>query len=156
VVIDMSEAELKSALYDHCMNYVNERMKNIRSAMDNARESANDDSKSSAGDKHETGRSMAQLEQEKLSIQLLETEKLLNTMNRIERGKISTAISTGSLVYTDNGNYFISISAGRISIEGLTCIAISTMSPIGSALLNAKETQAFNFNGQIYRIKSFC
>jgi transcription elongation GreA/GreB family factor len=152
----MEQDELKAKLYDHCRECAETRLKTILSALESARESANDDSKSSAGDKHETGRSMAQLEQEKLSVQLLEAEKLINTLNHIQRGKISSVISPGALVYTDNGNYFISISAGKVIIEGISYFAVSAASPIGAALIASKPGQAFIFNGSSNRIKKVC
>jgi len=150
------DESLKAKLYDHCLEYASGRLQSIRSAMETARESANDDSKSSAGDKHETGRSMAQLEQEKLSGQLLEAEKLLQALNHIERGKTSSAISHGSLICTDKGNYFLSISAGKLLVDGEVYFAVSPASPIGAVLGRLKDERAFNFNGQSYRIKKVC
>jgi hypothetical protein len=153
----MKEDEiLKAKLYDHCMEYARNRAETIRAAMENARESANDDNKSSAGDKHETGRSMAQLEQEKLSLQVLEAEKLMNALQHIERGKTSSSVMPGSLVCTDKGNYFLSISAGKLLIDGELYFAVSPASPIGMELNQLKDKQAFNFNGQSYRIKKVC
>lgn len=153
----MSKEELlKAKLYDHCMEYAQERLRNIQSSIALARESANDDSKSSAGDKHETGRSMAQLEQEKLSVQLREAEKLIQSMNLIERGRISSVISAGSLVFTDQGSYFIAISAGKALIDGEVYFAVSPASPIGAALCQAGPQAAFIFNGRTYRIKNVC
>ena len=144
---------IKNTLYDHCFDYAQKRIENIRSAIRSSLESGNDENKSSAGDKHETGRSMAQLEQEKLSFQLLEAEKLLHLLNSVERGKISSAINIGTVVQTDNGNYFISISAGKVLVNNEIYYAVSPASPIGIALLNAKEASAFFFNGKNYRIK---
>jgi hypothetical protein len=149
----MDYKKLKELLYDHCLNYAESRLNAIKDAMLSARESANDDSKSSAGDKHETGRSMAQLEQEKLSAQLQEAEKLLNSIKQIERGKISSTISSGALVQTDKGNYFISISAGKFVINSEEYIAVSPASPFGALLLQQNGKTAFNFNNASYRIK---
>lgn len=150
----MSDTKMiKEQLYDHCLEFTNTRIANIREAIKSSLESGNEQNKSSAGDKHETGRSMAQLDQENLSYQLLESEKLLQLLHSVERGKITSSISIGSLVLTDNGNYFISISAGKITLEGITYFAISPASPFGSALLKANGNQAFNFNDKQYRIK---
>jgi hypothetical protein len=146
--------KIKEELFDHCLKYTQLRISNIQNAIESARESGNDENKSSAGDKHETGRSMAQLAQENLSHQLLESEKLLQLLGSVERGKTSPAISIGSLVITDHGNYFISISAGKLIVEEETYYAVSPASPIGSALLNAKGLSEFKFNGKNYRIKT--
>jgi hypothetical protein len=153
----MTEDEIiKARLYDKCEEYLRDRFTTIQNAIKEARESANDDSKSSAGDKHETGRSMAQLEQEKLSAQLLETERLLNILHKVPRGKTSTSIGSGSLVCTDKGAYFISISAGKITLDGQNYMAVSPISPIGAMLLKSENSRAFNLNGQSYRIIKVC
>lgn len=147
------DLSLKKALYDHCVNYVREKLATIQSAIGNAQESANDDSKSSAGDKHETGRAMAQLEQEKLSGQLAENQKLLHTLNTLDPGKVSASIRAGSLVFTDKGNYFIAISAGKIIIGSDIYFAVSAVSPIGKELIANTNPKEFSFNGQKYLIK---
>jgi transcription elongation GreA/GreB family factor len=152
----MSDQELKLRLYDFCLDYAANRLGNLRSAIESARESANEDNKSSAGDKHETGRSMAQLEQEKLSAQLQDAEKMVKSMNLIERGGFSSTVKPGSIIFTDNGNYFLSISAGKISIADLTFFAVSAVSPIGNVLMHKKEGEAFVLNGLTYRIKKIC
>jgi len=151
----MSEEEtIKKKLYDHCVEYVSSRLNNIRSAIRSAQESANDDSKSSAGDKHETGRAMAQLEQEKLSFQLAETQKTQQQLNQINPSNSSGIIRAGSVVITNNGNYYISISAGKITVNDQLYFAVSPASPIGTALIEANNTQAgFVFNNQHFSIK---
>lgn len=145
--------KLKEALYDHCLEFATQRLTTVKEAMKEVRESANDENKSSAGDKHETGRSMAQLEQEKLSMQLQEAEKLMNSLLHIERGKLSTSVGPGSLVETSQGNYFISISAGKLTINNSIYYAVSPVAPVAAALAGQKKGSAFTFNGQQYRIK---
>ena len=141
---------LKKKLHKCCADYVNNRLKNIQTAMASSRESANDETKSSAGDKHETGRAMAQLEQEKLAYQLMDVEKQQRVFNSINPELITPKIKTGSLVLTNNGNYYISISAGKISIDNKDYFAVSVESPIGVALVEANGT--FLFNGKNYTI----
>jgi hypothetical protein len=150
----MDDKQLKEKLYDLCLEYASSRLDTLKHAIGEARESANDDSKSSAGDKHETGRAMAQLEQEKLSVQLQEAEKVLNALQMIERGRISSTIMNGSIIITDRGNYFLAISAGKLIVENDIYFAVSPASPIGIAFLNHKDiSSAFIFNGMSYIIK---
>jgi hypothetical protein len=149
----MDDKHIKEFLYDYCLEYAQKRLNNIQTAIRSSLESGNDENKSSAGDKHETGRSMAQLEQEKLSFQFQEAEKLLQLLNSFERGKKSSLISIGTVIQTDHDNYFISIPAGKIIIDNETYYAISAVSPLGVALINANGKQAFIFNGKEYRIK---
>ena len=63
-----------------------------------AQEAANDDTKSTAGDKHETGRAMMHLEREKGEMQLIEAEKLKSFLDRVDISKTYQTVQTGSLV----------------------------------------------------------
>ncbi|MCU0369347.1 MAG: 3-oxoacyl-ACP synthase, partial [Cyclobacteriaceae bacterium] len=72
----MENSALKQCLFQYCTEFVNRRIENARLASESAQDSANMEEKSSAGDKYETGRAMAQLENEKALQQLAEANKL--------------------------------------------------------------------------------
>ena len=55
---------MKEKLIEYVKNHLNQRIQNSLSAMQAAQESANGDSKSSAGDKYETTRAMGHLDRE--------------------------------------------------------------------------------------------
>ena len=103
---------MKKKLYELCLAFVDQRLGHIEQANATAKESANDETKSSAGDKHETGRAMAQLEQEKNAQQLNEALALREQLNKIDPLQRSSSIQPGSFVKTNLGNFYISISAG--------------------------------------------
>jgi len=104
-----------------------------------AQESANEEGKSSAGDKYETGRAMAQLEIEKASGQLAEANKLKQALEHIPADAPGTVVKPGSLVITSQGSYFISIAAGKLTVDDQTWFAISAGSPLGEKLVGKKE-----------------
>ena len=110
--------------------------------------------RSSAGDKHETGRAMAQLEQEKSTKQLQEAFELKKSILKIDPNLHSSFISKGSLVLTDQGNFYISIAAGKIQVDNIDYFAISPLSPIAIAFIGAKANQKINFNGKDYFIEA--
>ena len=62
---------IKQTLYNFCVTYINQRMATAQQAIHTAQASANEETKSSAGDKYETGRAMMQLEIEKIVRSLL-------------------------------------------------------------------------------------
>ena len=66
--------EIKRQLYSQCVDFVEERLSNIQNQIRAIQESLTSETKSSAGDKHETGRAMLQLEREKAGQQLAEVE----------------------------------------------------------------------------------
>ena len=145
---------LKQKLHQQCIQYVDQRILNIRSVLNNATESANDETKSSAGDKHETGRAMAQLEQEKGAKQLSEALNLRNELLKIDPEKSSLVVSKGSVVITNEGNFYISIAAGKIMIENDIYFAISPESPLASNIAGLLKTQSVSFNSKQYTILS--
>ena len=66
----MEGSALKKQVFDHCWDTVLKQEKSLLNRQQLLRESLESEQKSSAGDKHETGRAMVQLEQEKLGKQL--------------------------------------------------------------------------------------
>jgi transcription elongation GreA/GreB family factor len=144
---------LKTKLYNLCLAYVEQRLRNIQTAIDAASESGNDETKSSAGDKHETGRAMMQLEQEKNTKQLEETLILKKQLHKINPNQQALTINPGSIVITTKGNFYISISAGKIKVDNTEYIAVSAQSPIGMRLMGLSANQELNFNGMVYKIQ---
>jgi transcription elongation GreA/GreB family factor len=136
----------KQKLRDLCAQYLQDRIKSAKDAIQSLQASANEETKSSAGDKYETGRAMAQLEIEKFSVQLAELFKQKQILETISADSVHHVVQPGSLVTTDQGIYFISISAGKLTIEDIIVICISAASPIGSKLLGLRATQSFIFN----------
>ncbi len=148
----MKPSLIKIALHATCCALVEERVNNIKIALQEAQNAANNETKSSAGDKHETGRAMAQLETEKLTIQLTEALKLEQVLTQINPKTEHQQIGLGSLVITNNGNFYIAVSLGKIEKDNQTYFAISAASPIGKQLIGLKSGSEFSFNGRNYTI----
>ncbi len=141
---------LKEQLHQQCVHYVQQRMDAAQQAIAEAQQAANNDTKSSAGDKYETGREMAQQETNRNLTQLNEANKLMVALNRIGINGRSTTAEAGSVVKTNQGNFYLSISAGNIKADNEVYVAISTASPIGLKLKGAKADDQFDFNGKSY------
>jgi hypothetical protein len=145
--------EVKRELYDYCQKYLAQRISTAQGAIKAAQASANEETKSSAGDKYETGRAMMQLEIEKNTVQLGEAMKLKGMLDKIKIDLASTTTQLGSLVITDQGNFFLAISVGQITIEGNMYVAVSPTSPIGSMVIGLKKNASFSFNGKTHLIQ---
>lgn len=115
--------------------------------MKDLEESLENESKSSAGDKYETGREMINLEFDKLTGQLREFRKLEGTLTMASRKAPAKNIQLGSLVRTSVANYLIAIPAGEISVGNKKFYAIGANSPVAQALLGKEEGADFSFNG---------
>lgn len=112
------------------------------------------ETKSSAGDKHETGRAMIQLEREKLGHQLSELEKTQQLLLKVPTGRNTQIVGLGSLVKTDTCCYYIAISAGGFNHEGIPVYSISAATPIGQLIMGKSIGFAFHFNGNNATIRS--
>ncbi|MBT8376115.1 MAG: 3-oxoacyl-ACP synthase [Bacteroidia bacterium] len=127
---------------------LNDRRTILDNQINDIRDALLSESKSSAGDKHETGRAVLQLEREKLGFQLAELEKHQAILNRVNLNTVHHNISLGSVVKTSLANYFISISAGQIEVEDIMYYAISSDAPIAKSLIGKKQNDSVVFNHQ--------
>uniref|UniRef100_UPI0040490B05 3-oxoacyl-ACP synthase n=2 Tax=Gelidibacter sp. TaxID=2018083 RepID=UPI0040490B05 len=150
----MEKNELKQLLFEKCSDYIEARFSTIQSSIEEIQESLSSETKSSAGDKHETGRAMLQLEREKAGQQLAEIENVKNALAQINIEKVSETIILGSLVYTSQYNYFIAISAGLLTIGTETFYAISPQTPIGQLLLGKRVGDRVDFRKQIIVVEN--
>ncbi|HEY0895176.1 MAG TPA: 3-oxoacyl-ACP synthase [Sphingobacteriaceae bacterium] len=143
---------IKQKLYDLCMQYAGQRVETAQEAIRSAKESSESDTKSSAGDKYETGREMMQQEIARNEQQLLEARKLLHAMSRVPL-KAYAAPVPGALVVTDKGTFYLAISAGQLELDGKTYFAISPSSPIAMKLTGLKPGDHFTFNQKTFTIE---
>src|SRR6478752_1098521 len=148
----MSDSAIKSILLSKCFEYVEQRIETSRQAMRHAQEASNSEEKSSAGDKYETGRAMAQMERDKAAQQLEEALKLKATLAQIKTDRVHSKVGLGSLVFTNANRFYLSISVGKVSVDGSDYLFISPSSPIGQLLLNRKEKDQFTFNKELHTI----
>ncbi|HYD20599.1 MAG TPA: hypothetical protein VEB40_03915 [Flavipsychrobacter sp.] len=146
--------DIKQELYALCREYVAKGIAAAQQAIADAREAAAGETKSSAGDKYETTREMMQQEIDLNSARLAEQQKLKATLDTIDPQHTSSVISSGSVVTTGQGDYFISISVGKLNVGGNTYYALSAASPLGSKLIGRSAGDSFLFNGKEVIIKN--
>ena len=144
----MLQLKIKEALFEQCEVFVNKRLYNIENVISSNQKALQSETKSSAGDKHETGRAMLQLEMEKAGQQLSGIAKMKIVLSKIDISKTSKNACLGSLIVTDKARYFLSLSAGQLVVEDKRYFAISVSSPIGKLLLGKQEKEVISFNGK--------
>ncbi len=145
--------KLKQQLYILCQQHIAKREADLKQILADLTEAANDDTKSSAGDKFETGREMMDQDIEMNGARLAELQKQSTVLSHITPGQPCTLPVPGALVYTTAGNYYISISAGQLKLDGTTYYAVSAASPIGTKLSGLKKDDSFELNGKTITIK---
>jgi len=144
---------LKEKLHQLCLEIVNERNANIQQNFASIQEAMLSETKSSAGDKHETGRAMLQLEREKLGNQLVEIQKVTEILQKINPKIVATQGCLGSIIYTSQANYFISVSVGELSVDNEKFYAIASNTPIGKLLVGKKVGDTVSFREQSFVVE---
>ena len=143
---------VKEELFKQCKIFVNKRLQTVEEIISSNQKALQSETKSSAGDKHETGRAMLQLEMEKASQQLAGISQMKQVLNKIDISKKTKNAHLGSLIFTEKNNYFLAISAGKLSAFDKDFFAISVSSPIGKLLLGKQEKEYFSFQGNAIKI----
>lgn len=147
-------SDIKAQLYLLCGEYLRTREAEIKKAIAEAQEAANNETKSSAGDKFETGREVMQQEIDLNITRLNELNKLKTTLELIAPAQKSAIVIPGSVVFTSNGNFYIAIGAGQLKVGDKMFYAVSSASPIGSKLAGQKAGYSFTLNNKQYLIES--
>ena len=140
--------KIKEALFNQCQSFVNKRLQTVEAVLSSNQKALQSETKSSAGDKHETGRAMLQLEMEKAGQQLSGIVQMKVVLSKIDILKSSKNVCLGSVIITDKVSYFLSISAGQLVVADKSYFAISVSSPIGKLLLGKQEKDVISFNGK--------
>ncbi|WP_410220609.1 3-oxoacyl-ACP synthase [Pedobacter sp.] len=145
--------EIKEELYQLCTGFINDRIQNAEEALKQAQQASIDDTKSSAGDKYETGREMAQQDINRNMQLLIDAKQQKALLMGLSTNAITDVVKNGSLVLTNNGNFYLSISAGQFMVNGTSYFAISAVAPLGKLLMGKRKGDAFTFNQRNYQIK---
>lgn len=145
--------KLKKKVVDKMNKDLTENYNAIYQSYIDAKESRDNDTKSSAGDKYETGRAMMQQEMDQAEKRLAQIKALKNELNRLPLEESSNEIIPGSFVKTTSGLFFIGVSLGKVEIGDQLIFAISTASPLGKLLHLKKEGDTIIFNGQEQKIE---
>jgi transcription elongation GreA/GreB family factor len=145
-----NKAEIHAVILQH----LEESMEQGKNDYLLAKESRDSDTKSSAGDKFETGREMMQREIDKISASLDMLKGKLAQMKRIDIHENQARVGIGSFIETDAENYYLSVGLGRLTCSGTPFYAISADSPIGELLLGKKNKDSIELRGRKITIKS--
>ncbi len=138
---------LKESIHQVLRIQLTFRIDEIQNILDDLLLSGSRDAKSSAGDKHETGVAMAQLEQEKLRYQIQEFQKMQDVVQKINPSKTNSKINLGSLIETDKGWFYISVGLGSLTFKEQVIFAINPEAPFGKALIEKEKGDSIHFNG---------
>ena len=134
------------------LEILEQKIKTLQESITSIQEARNNETKSSAGDKYETGRAVMQAELDKQVLILQNLLQQKDDILKVQITKPSEKIVFGSWVETNQGNYLISLGIGRVKDK--EAFVISLASPLGKALKGLKLGDKIIFQNKEYKIKS--
>lgn len=143
----------KQKVYDHYSKIINDKIGGLQNVLDELKESGANETKSTAGDKHETALAMLQIEQANTRGQLNILLDQLATFNKINPEINTETIVVGSLVKTNHAYLFLSIALGKALIDNVAVVALSAQSPLGSKLAGLGKGDRVSINSMVYIIE---
>ena len=147
------KTSFKSLLHNACLTEIKNRVDVVLNSLERLQDSKKNETKSSAGDKYETGRAMIQQEEAQLQKQLGVAQRIQAEMKLLDPLKGSTEIEHGSLIITNKGTFYLSSSLGKIEVDNKEVYCLSCASPIGRMFMNKQKGDVFSFNKIDYKIK---
>ena len=145
---------LKQKIYNLCLSLVNDKIMFFQQVLADLKESGTNETKSTAGDKHETALAMLQIEQANIRGQLKDVLEKKGVLEKINPGLVTVKIVPGSLIKTDKGYMYMSIALSKITIEGISVIPLSPQSPLGTQLMGLSKGEVAEINNNRYIIES--
>jgi hypothetical protein len=145
---------LKLKIHQQCQKLIDSRIIQTEASIKDLRQEAQLHAKSSAGDKYETGRAMADLEIEKYQKSLNNLLQMSVILNRIDATTHQEEMAHGALICTDKVLIYLAVALGKINVDGQNVLVISLEAPLYNVLKNAPIGSKAVFNGQVYNIKN--
>ncbi len=145
---------LKTRLKQHCIAVIEQRIAASKAIIDNAQEAANNEEKSSAGDKYETARAMNHLEKDMHTRQLAEHRKDLAALNVIDTTIIHTSVTTGALIDCNAVSFFIAAGLGKQQVDGKIIWFLSPGAPLLKQMLHKHTGDTILFNNNAVTIET--
>ena len=143
---------MKEPLIIKLREELDKRIAQFEAAIASATQSRNSDTKSSAGDKFETSREMAQQEINRYEQQLAQAKKQRSDLNGLDAARVTSEVELGSLIKTNTHTYFLAIPFGRLDFNGTPVFCISTAAPVARVMLGKRIGEAFHWQGKSHQV----
>lgn len=131
-----------------CISIIESRIHASMVLMEEAQEAANNEEKSSAGDKYETGRAMNQLDKDMHARQLAGNKQELAALKSVDDSRVYDSVKAGAFIQTQQNNFFIAAGLGKISFEGMEIFLLSPNAPLARSFFGKKKDERLNFSGK--------
>ena len=149
---DTEKIQLKNRLKQFALALIGQRIDGARQVIDQAQQAANQEEKSSAGDKYETARAMSHLQKDMHSRQLSENRKELAILHGVSTDAVYSTAVPGAFIECNGICFFIASGLGKHITEGRTVFFLSPNAPLAQQLQQKKAGDHFRFNNMDTKI----
>lgn len=139
---------MKSMVLEELIALLGLALLEIDAEIDSLHVSRTSEGKSSAGDKHETGRAMIDQALQHIELQRAKTAKMLADARSLSSSPCDT-VRAGALVKAAGGWFLLAVSWGKLTLQGGESVAVvSPISPVAQAMLGKRVGDTFELNGR--------
>jgi polysaccharide pyruvyl transferase WcaK-like protein len=133
----------KKTILQYIINQLHSQLTSFQNDYQALQSALANETKSSAGDKYETGREMITQEVNKVTDQINKQELFIQKLKQIDSSKPVIVAGENALVESSMGTFFIGIPLGVVQIENEKVFFISFQSPIYQVMRNLKAGDHF-------------
>lgn len=144
---------LKEKIHQHYLHVLQDKIAEVQHNLNDLTESLQNETKSTAGDKHETARAFVHIEQANVSRQLEELQSKMTTLQSLPLHTSNEIVAKGSLVLTSKGYLYVSVALGKALVDDVTVFALSAASPLGNQLMGLHIGGIATVNGNRYKVE---
>ena len=146
----MDKLTFKKKLIEICIDAQDKVVGHAKTRMDEAQESANEYGQPQ--DRYDSYRTQMLGKRNMFAKQFCKAMDERNVLDRVELEEENNEVAFGSIVVTEIQKLFISISLGKIEVDGEDYFAISPLVPLYKVLEGLKKGDPFEFNGKQNKI----
>ncbi|TVZ28485.1 hypothetical protein JM83_3616 [Gillisia sp. Hel_I_86] len=142
----------KIELFNNCLDAINKQIARYKGEMDSIKESMEaNDVHTDYDEEGSKGELLGDFEKYATYLDTAQTMKF--TLNKVDRNHYSEYIKFGSVIETDDNNYFIACGLGKVHMNDDTSVyVISTEAPIYEKLKGKKAGETFMLNEKEIKI----
>ena len=130
---------MRDTILMHLLDHVDKDLTEAKARMASLKESLGAESKSSAGDKHETGRAMIHLEQERVQDTVGRLEHMRGIlMQCAAQDKVIQRVSPGALVETTGPWVLVGVPLGKVQLPDALVLCVGAEAPLAQQWHGAK------------------
>lgn len=144
-------AAIKGKLQQAAMAMVQEKIDDLNNQIIALEEASQSETKSSAGDKYETGRESINQSRNLLEKQLILVRQWGKMLQKISIGS-DNHVTEGALIELSMGLIWVAVPLGKLELDGNKIQVVSENSPLIQVLASKRKGEVAAFRGQTIEI----